>query len=410
MKNKTKGISRILTVFLAVMLCVTAFSTPAFAYGADPGEKAAETTGGMEPGKEETGKADTAAATDKPEADKEAEPLAESDLADLFSALFGSKVSITATDDGIQITTGSAEEKAPGQTGTVTTNGGNLNVRTGAGLDNNAFTQLPNGATVEVIGTDGDWIQVLLPERVGYVYSDYLTVSDTKTEATSGGSFSLSLDKEELSSLWELFTGSGGGAALTPDGNLSLIDDIGSAAQTGKQFITVETKTGNVFYLIIDRDDEGEETVHFLNQVDEADLLALMEDGENAAPAASCTCTTKCKAGAVNTNCPVCKTNMAECSGPEPQEDEPEETEAPQEEAKNSGSGAGGLIVFLIVALAGGGAALYYFKFRKPKTETKGSDDLDEYDFGDDEDLEDEEPETEFDPEADFVSEQEDEE
>ena len=313
MKNKTKGTSRILTASLAVMLCVTAFSLPAFAYGADPTGEAAETTGGIEPGKEETGKADTAAATDKPEADKEAEPLAESDLADLFSALFDSKVSITATDDGIQITTGSAEEKAPGQTGTVTTNGGNLNVRTGAGLDNNAFTQLPNGATVEVIGTDGDWIQILLPERVGYVYSDYLTVSDTKTEATGGGSFSLSLDKAELSSLWELFTGSGGGAALTPDGNLSLIDDIGSAAQTGKQFITVETKTGNVFYLIIDRDDEGEETVHFLNQVDEADLLALMEDGNNTAPAASCTCTTKCKAGAVNTNCPICKTNMTEC-------------------------------------------------------------------------------------------------
>lgn len=410
MKNKTKGISRILTAFLAVMLCVTAFSLPAFAYGADPTGEAAETTGGIEPGKEETGKADTAAATDKPEADKEAEPLAESDLADLFSALFGSKVSITATDDGIQITTGSAEEKAPGQTGTVTTNGGNLNVRTGAGLDNNAFTQLPNGATVEVIGTDGDWIQILLPERVGYVYSDYLTVSDTKAEATGGGSFSLSLDKEELSSLWELFTGNGGGAALTPDGNLSLIDDIGSAAQTGKQFITVETKAGNFFYLIIDRDDEGEETVHFLNQVDEADLLALMEDGNNTAHAASCTCTTKCKAGAVNTNCPVCKANMTECCGPEPQEEQPEETEAPQEEAKNSGSGTGGLIVFLIVALAGGGAALYYFKFRKPKTETKGSDDLDEYDFGDGEDLEDEEPETEFDPEADFVSEQEDEE
>lgn len=395
MKNKTKRISRILTAILAVMLCVTAFSIPAFAYGADPTGEAAETTGGIEPEKEESDKTGTVA-TNKPEADKEAAPLTEGEIADLFSALFGSKVSITATDDGIQITTGNAEKKAPGQTGTVTTNGGNLNVRTGAGLDHNAFTQLPNGATVEVIGTDGDWIQVLLPERVGYVHSDYLTVSDTITESTAEGSFFLSLDEEELATLLGLFTGSqtGGSAALTPDGNLTLIDDIGSTTQSVKQFITVETKTGNIFYLIIDRDDEGKETVHFLNQVDEADLLALMEDGQKGSTASVCTCTTKCKAGAVNTNCPVCKNNMSECTGPEPQEIQPQETEAPQEEPKNSGSGTGGLIVFLVVAMAGG-AALYYFKFKKPRADTKGSDDLDEYDFGDDENLEDEAPETE---------------
>ena len=41
--------------------------------------------------------------------------------------------------------------------------------------------------------------------------------------------------------------------------------------------------------------------------------------------------------------------------------------------------------------VAGGGAALYYFKFRKPKADTTGHDDLDEYDFGEDEDA-DEEP------------------
>ena len=51
----------------------------------------------------------------------------------------------------------------------------------------------------------------------------------------------------------------------------------------------------------------------------------------------------------------------------------------------------GGLVVFLVVALIGGGAALYFFKFRKPKADTKGGDELDEYDFGEDEDA-DEEP------------------
>ena len=73
---------------------------------------------------------------------------------------------------------------------------------------------------------------------------------------------------------------------LTPDGNATLVDDFGG----NKQLITVTTKNGNYFYILIDRDDEGEDTVHFLNQVDEADLMALMEDGSTeAAPPPDCT-------------------------------------------------------------------------------------------------------------------------
>ena len=374
---RNKGILRLMAALMAVVLCAAAFSVTAFAYGGDTA--VAETTGGLKLDTEENEPDDEA------EAGMDTAALTGEDIAELLSSLFGSQVGITVTDDGIQIAA-DTEETETTQTGIVTTNGGNLNVRTGAGLDNTAFTQLPNGTTVEVIGKDGDWIKILLPERVGYVYSDYLTVSDAETEATGGGSFSLSFNEEELASLLELFMGGGTSAALTPDGNLTLIDDIGSTTAAGKQFITVETKNGNVFYLIIDRDDKGEETVHFLNQVDEADLLALMEDGETAAAntAIVCTCTDKCVPGAVDTSCPVCKNNMSECTGKEAVADTEPEPDVPEESVDEKKSGAGALLAVLLILAAGGGAAAYFLVL-KPKKGKKVPSDLDDFDLEDEE-------------------------
>ena len=67
----------------------------------------------------------------------------------------------------------------------------------------------------------------------------------------------------------------------------------------------VTTKSGNYFYILMDRAAEGEQTVHFLKQVDEADLMALTENGEAAKKPEICNCTEKCEAGKVNTSCPV---------------------------------------------------------------------------------------------------------
>ena len=177
------------------------------------------------------------------------------------------------------------------------------------------------------------------------------------------------------------------GQPLTPEGNATLVDDF----YGDKQLITVTTKAGNYFYILIDRANEDAETaVHFLNQVDEADLMALMEDGEAQEAPAVCTCTEKCQAGAVNTSCEVCAVNMAECAGAEP---EPEPEPEPEEE-KSGGMGALALVLALVVL--GGGGAFAYIKFIRPKQASKASADPDDYDFADEEEyINEDEPEQE---------------
>ena len=81
-------------------------------------------------------------------------------------------------DDALPATESiAADAQETKQIGTVTTNGGNLNVRTGAGLDNTAFTQLPNGTVVDVIGRDGDWVKILL---LLWMSGTFITISRMK--------------------------------------------------------------------------------------------------------------------------------------------------------------------------------------------------------------------------------------
>ena len=82
-------------------------------------------------------------------------------------------------------------------------------------------------------------------------------------------------DEEDIVTMTDEETG-----ALTPEGNLSIVDDYHTSYSdgSGQQFITLVSKSGNTFYLVIDRNAKGENTVHFMNLVDESDLLSLMED------------------------------------------------------------------------------------------------------------------------------------
>ena len=174
---------------------------------------------------------------------------------------------------------------------------------------------------------------------------------------------------------------------LTPDGNLALIDDIldGSyysseeIGEGGKmQFVTVETKSGNVFYLVIDHS-TGD--VYFLNLVDESDLLALLED---EGCEVECDCKVRCEAGAVNTDCPVCRTDLKGCKG---EEAEPTPTPTPAattEPEDEGGFNAATLLPIALIILLGAAGVYYILKARKKKPDTSGGTDLDDYEFPED--------------------------
>ena len=170
--------------------------------------------------------------------------------------------------------------------------------------------------------------------------------------------------------------------AFTPEGTGTVQDSI-SGEDGEKQFYTITTEAGNVFYLVIDgkRDDNN---VYFLNGVTEAGLMALAEKGDGSVsviPAAeACTFTEKCEAGKVNTDCTVCKNDLNGCTGKEAQPTTPEEPDEPEEPEKDTGST--GTIIFVIVALLVVGGAGYYVKIVRPKQQAEDDEDFEEDGYG----------------------------
>ena len=392
MRTKLKTI---LCLMLA-MVCVASFSITAFA------SEGGEVT--TAPDVETT--TDPSTETETPVTDEPVE-----DIEIPFNYTIDNDGNLIITIDGV------ADPAEITTIGTVVTNGGRLNLRTGAGLDFEIIDQLRPGEEVTVIGSEGDWYEVIVPEKKGYVHGDYLELIE-KAEQNSELDLAMLIhlmgmmfDGTEgfdniFAGIFEGFFGTETDTtedgkspfAFTPDGNLTLIDDFlqievpgdEETEQVEKQFITVQSKNGNTFYIVIDRNGETE-NVYFLNLVDEADLMALMESEEGETEAPTCSCTDKCVIGAINTNCEICRTNMSECTGKEPVvEPEPEQPTEPVEEPDEKKSA--NFLPLIIVLIAGvGGFAVYWFKFRKPKTKTTGNSDLDDYDFGqDDEDFDEE--------------------
>jgi len=405
-------IKKKLTALIAVLLvCVMLFPTAAFAYAPDGEGNTSETTA-VEP-------IETAESVEEAEQSTEDEtdestglPFDTDVLTALLSgmdpeilevlkehprliAMFLPTLHVTVREGSVTIAfdTGNEPEE-PGQTGTVTTGGSNLNVRTGASTGYDIITQLTNGTTVNVLGEKDGWYEIEIPARYGYVCGEYLRVNDIPSTQTDDG-YSFDIDGATILSFLEMFadlyeneepetTASAEKHGLTPSGNLTLVDDLGERNGEGQQFVTLVTKNGNYFYLIIDRDEKGEETVHFLNLVDERDLFALMEDDEKAAYESQMAAEQAAREAAEKASAEAA---AAAQSG---------ETETQKQDEETSGATkkvnlAPALIIVLLMAAVGGGWFFMQTKKKKkaandPDPDADYTDDDEDYGAGEEDD------------------------
>ena len=183
-----------------------------------------------------------------------------------------------------------------------------------------------------------------------------LCVSSLAVPAFAYGSETVEVEKpvidEEVITVTEEVSG-----PLTPEGNLTLVDDYYTSYSdgSGQQFITLVSKSGATFYLVIDRNAKGQQTVHFMNLVDEADLLALMEEEQVEAHNAE-------KEAALKAEL---ERQQAEEEARKAAEKAAQESETPPKENSLTKIAAAALGVIVLLALAAGGGFWLFLKRRQ---------------------------------------------
>lgn len=153
---------------------------------------------------------------------------------------------------------------------------------------------------------------------------------------------------------------------LTPKGNAQLADDVSD--NENLQFITVTARDGNVFYFVIDKGAQSE-NVYFLNTVDESDLETLVEQTDKKPTASAKPEQTENTA----------ETDLSETDTKDNPDTKAEKSEQPEQNRPKNNSG-----LFIILALAAAvGIGGYYYKVILPKKKLEQADDLDDFDFED---------------------------
>ena len=167
---------------------------------------------------------------------------------------------------------------------------------------------------------------------------------------------------------------------FTPPGQGTVVDN--ATDSDGKEFYTISTVEGDIFYLIIDRQ-RNSNNVYFLNAVTELDLIALARLHEREIPE-----------GTVTQPLP----NAPQSNGTRPP-DEPPDDEEPDEPERSGYT----MYIVLGVAFLGAIGAAYYVKIVKGKKNTAHDmdDDFDDEDSDDDSSDDDNDYDYGYEPESD---------
>ena len=148
----------------------------------------------------------------------------------------------------------------------------------------------------------------------------------------------------------------GGETPFSIPGNGEVLDD--KTEDDTKEFLTIQTKNGNTFFLVLDRS-SNTENVYMLSMIDENDLAEFMDEAQTEETP--------------QVVIPETETTVV-----------PEETESETVQPEDgNGMNTGALLVIGLLA-AGGIGAGYYFKVVKPKKKEAQEDaeDLEFYDGG----------------------------
>lgn len=147
------------------------------------------------------------------------------------------------------------------------------------------------------------------------------------------------------------------GNSFSVPGNGQLVDDIENDGT--KQFLTIQTKNGNTFFMVLDRS-SNTDNVYMLSMIDENDLAEFIEDTKAKEP----------------------ETEAPQVVLPE-KETTPAETEAIETPTEQEGTNMGAMLA-IVVLLVGAIGGFYYVKVVKPKKAEEGAEeeDLEFYDGG----------------------------